>query len=75
MRFEPFHHLYQMIGRLKPGVTVEQTKSAVAVLGAQVEEAYPLARRSAGGKWGAIARTLDEARIDPTLRRSARRAF
>jgi putative ABC transport system permease protein len=62
---ERWDHSYQMIGRLKPGVTVEQAKSAVAVLGAQVDEAHPDTR-----PWGAAARTMNEARIDPTRRRS-----
>jgi putative ABC transport system permease protein len=68
---ERWAHSYQMIGRLKPGVTVDQAKSAVAVLGAQVDQAHPNARRAPGAKsWGAAARTLNEARIDPTRRRS-----
>jgi putative ABC transport system permease protein len=47
---ERWAHSYQMIGRLKPGVTVEQAKSAVTVLGAQVEEAHPDTRPAPGAR-------------------------
>jgi putative ABC transport system permease protein len=61
-------HSYELIARLKPGISTEQAKSAVTVLGRVVDEAHPFPISE--GKWGAKARTLSEARIDPTLRRS-----
>ena len=68
---ERWNHSYQMIGRLKPGTSVEQARSAVVVLGARISDAHPDTRPAPGAKpWGAAARTLNEARIDPTLRRS-----
>jgi len=68
---ERWMHSYQMVGRLKPDMSVEQARSAVEVLGAQVNEAHPDRFPAPGAKpWGAVARTLDEARIDPALRRS-----
>ena len=56
-----------MIARLKPGVTVEQAKSAVVVLGRQVDEAHPDLHFK---EWGAIAHTLNETRVDPVVRKS-----
>jgi len=68
---ERWMHSYQMVGRLKPDMSVEQARSAVEVLGARVNEAHPDRFPAPGAKpWGAVARTLDEARIDPALRRS-----
>ena len=63
----PQSHSWSMVARLKPGVTVEQAKTGVKVLGPRIDEAYPM--RNAPG-WGAKARTLDEARMDPALRKS-----
>lgn len=61
-------HSYELIARLKPGISAGQAKSAVTVLGQVIDEAHPLPFME--GKWGAKARTLSEARIDPALRRS-----
>jgi putative ABC transport system permease protein len=60
-------HSWEMIARLKPGVTAGQAKSAVTLLGAQIDRAHAM-RNSAA--WGAKARTLDEARLDPAVRKS-----
>jgi putative ABC transport system permease protein len=60
-------HSYELIARLKPGVSHEQAKSAVAVVGVQVDQAHP--DRIFKG-WGAKARTLDEARTEPAIRKS-----
>jgi hypothetical protein len=60
-------HSWDQVAALKPGVGIEQAKSAVALLGSRIEEAHPdpVIKGS-----GAKARTLNEARIDPILRRS-----
>jgi putative ABC transport system permease protein len=60
-------HSWYMIARLKPGETVEHAKSIVKQLGPRVDAAFP--REDAAG-WGAKARTLAEAQIDPIIRRS-----
>ena len=60
-------HSWQLVARLKPGITVEQARSAVAVLGPMIEKAYPM-RTSSG--WGAKARTLEETRFEPDIRNS-----
>jgi len=60
-------HSWNQVARLKPGVSVEQAKNAMAALGARVEDAHP---DSLGRRMGSNARTLAEARIDPALRKS-----
>jgi putative ABC transport system permease protein len=66
-RNQRWSHSYDLIARLKPGVSAQQARSAVMVLGHVIDEAHPF---PFGGKWGARARSLGEARIDPALRRS-----
>jgi len=68
----PFWHYYQLIARLKPGVSEAQAKSAVVLLGQRVDEAHPNPRKAGAALMGAgaMARTLDEARIDPAIRKS-----
>mgnify|MGYP001059968130 CR=1 FL=1 len=61
-------HSYDLVARLKPGVTAAQAKSEVERLGPRIDEAHPSPFPSA--PWGAKARTLDEARTDPALRTS-----
>jgi putative ABC transport system permease protein len=60
-------HSWELVARLKPGVSVAQAESAVTQLGAAVDRAIPDPRRSG---WGAKARTLEETRLEPTLRKS-----
>jgi putative ABC transport system permease protein len=61
------NHSWEMIARLKPGANADQARGAVALLGPRIAEAHP-ARNSKG--WGAKARTLSEARLDPAIRKS-----
>ncbi len=61
-------HSWSQVARLKPGVTIEQAKSAVALLGPRIEEAWPMGSFITG--WGAKARTLEETRIEPAIRKS-----
>lgn len=65
---EAWDHEFTMIGRLAPGVTAERARSEVALLGPRVNAAFPSFGAAAG--WGAIARPLDGARVDPVVRRS-----
>ena len=60
-------HQFEMIARLRPGVTGGQAKDAVRVAGQLVDERH---RDSDGGRWGAAAYTISERRVDPALRRS-----
>ena len=67
--FQPdnaFSHEFWMVARLKPGVSVEQAKAAVGVLGKRVNATYV----ERGGEWGAKAWSLDQRRVDPMMRRS-----
>ena len=60
-------HSWEMIARLKPGVGVNQARGAVALLGPAIEQAHPMRNQAS---WGAKARTLSEARLDPAIRKS-----
>jgi len=60
-------HSYDLVARLKPGASEAQAASAVAVLGPRIDEAHSDPRFKG---WGAKARSLGEARIDPVIRRS-----
>jgi predicted permease len=61
-----------MVGRLNPEVSESQAKSAVALLGRRVDETHPGPQKAGAALagMGAKARTLDEARIDPAIRKS-----
>jgi hypothetical protein len=52
---QPFSHSYQMVARRKAGITIEQAKAAVAVLGKRIVEAEGVfsAKRivRTGGRW------------------------
>ena len=66
---EPWSHSYELIARLKPGVSPVAARAAVTRLGAIVADAYthPAIK---GERWGALARELDRTRVDPVVRRS-----
>ena len=66
---EAWSHSYELIGRMKPGVTPEAAKAAVQQLGAIVDRAYPHPEVK-NERWGAIGRELDRTRVDPVIRRS-----
>src|SRR4029450_9281380 len=66
---EPWSHGYDMIARLKPGVTPNGAKVVVRQLGDVVAHAYPEPDMKTW-RWGAIARELDGTRVDPVVRRS-----
>jgi predicted permease len=61
-------HSFEQVARLKPGVSVARAKAEVASLGPRIDEAFPGPAFAKG--WGAKARTLDEARVDPLIRTS-----
>jgi predicted permease len=66
---EPWSHGYDLIARLRPGVTIEGAKAAVRQLGGVVADAYPHPQVK-NERWGAIAKELDRTRVDPLVRRS-----
>ena len=55
-----------VIARLKDGVSLEQANAELAA----VAGALPIQQNAEGGKWGAVAQTIGQARVEPTLRRS-----
>ncbi len=65
---ERWSHSFLMVARLKSGVSAAQAKSATTVIGRQVDAAHPFPMGN--GKWGAIARTMSEARIEQPIRQS-----
>ena len=66
---EPWSHGWEVVARLKPGVSVAQARAAVAQAGAVVDRTYP-DRGERPAPHGAIARELDAIRVDPAVRRS-----
>jgi len=66
---EPWSHAYELVARLKPGVSPAGAKAAVQQLGSVVDRAYPNPNIQ-NAHWGAIGRELDRTRVDPIVRRS-----
>jgi putative ABC transport system permease protein len=62
-------HSYYAVARRKPGVSAEQARDAVTVLGSRVDAAIPDPRGVS--KYGATAISLHDSRVDPLIRRSA----
>ncbi|HKQ97928.1 MAG TPA: ABC transporter permease, partial [Candidatus Polarisedimenticolia bacterium] len=56
--------IFDAVGRLKPGVTVEQAGADMRRIGAQLEQEYPIPN---GARSGAVLPVL-EARINPNIR-------
>jgi putative ABC transport system permease protein len=65
----PHSHSYYMVARRKAGVSEAQAQSAVTLLGQRVDAAIPDNR--IGFHMGAIGVPLDDARVDPLIRRTA----
>jgi putative ABC transport system permease protein len=65
---EPFSHSYRQLARRRPGTTIEQADSAIRVLGAQIDAAFPVAATAAPSAVSAVP--LNQERIDPLLRRA-----
>jgi putative ABC transport system permease protein len=55
-----------VIARLKDGTSLEQANAELA----GASNGFPIQQSAEGGKWGAIAQTIGQARVEPTLRRS-----
>jgi putative ABC transport system permease protein len=63
----PYNHAFAAVARLADGVSPERATATVATLGARVDAAYP-DQNGAGWHWGATAKPLDAARVDPRVR-------
>jgi len=55
-----------VLARLKDGVSIVQANAELAAVSA----GFSIQQNAEGGKWGAIAQTIGQARVEPTLRRS-----
>jgi len=66
---EKWSHSYYAVARRQAGVSEEQARSAVTLLGQRIDEAIP--DPQAVSKYGAVAISLQDARVDPLIRRSA----
>ena len=66
---DPDNHMYRVVGRLRPGVTVEQAKAVMAHVGAQVDAQFPTPPSFGVLHLGATTRPLDALRVDTRFRR------
>ena len=68
---ERWSHWLELVGRLKPEVTVSQARAEAEVLGGVVDAAHK-SPHEAGPEpaWGATARPLEASRVDPAIGRS-----
>ena len=69
--FEPdeaWDHEFNMVARLRPGITIERAQSETRVLGGRANSSY-MTKEPAPG-WAASAKPLDRTRVDPVVRRS-----
>lgn len=66
---QAWSHSFEVVGRLRPGVTPERAQAEVRRLGAVVDAAVPHPA-VASEHWGAAAQQLDALRVDPLVRRS-----
>lgn len=62
-------HSYWLVARLKPNISAAEAAAEVRQLGSRVDAAYP-APPMWGTHWGAVAKSLDQGRVDPRVRRS-----
>ena len=66
---EAWSHSYELVARVRPGVSPAAAKVAVQQLGTVVDRAFPNPQMKTD-HWGAIGRELDRTRVDPIVRRS-----
>lgn len=65
------NHWLRSVGRLKPGVTLEQAQTAMTAIDAQLTELSPFWKQD----WGVAVEPYDKRLVDDTLRRSIQVAF
>jgi len=65
--YGPYDHSFAAVARLADGVTAEQAAAVVGTLGSRIDAAYP-DPNSPSWHWGATAKPLDQARVDPRIR-------
>jgi putative ABC transport system permease protein len=64
-----WNHMYRVVGRLRPDVSLERAKTVMAQLGTQVDTRFPVPPRVGALHLGATVRPLDALRVDPRIRR------
>ena len=67
---QAYNHSYYMVVRRKSGISEERAMNDVTLIGQRIDAALP-DRRQQQKKNGAIAVSIDNARVDPLIRRSA----
>ena len=67
---QPYNHSYYLVARRKAGISEQRAMNDVGLIGQRVDTALPDPRQPQS-KRGAIAISLDNARVDPLIRRSA----
>ncbi len=61
-------HSWEVIARLKPGVSMQMAQTSAIVLGRQVEAAHPSPEPRS--RWGARAASLESVRVEPEVRKA-----
>jgi putative ABC transport system permease protein len=67
---QPYNHSYYLVARRKSGIPEERAMNDVALIGQRIDAELPDTRQPQN-KRGAIAVSLDNARVDPLIRQSA----
>ncbi|MEP7382659.1 MAG: ABC transporter permease [Gemmatimonadota bacterium] len=67
---ERWNHFFDVIGRLRDGVTPASAMQEMVTLGRVIDAAHPSPERGSHDTWGAAAKSLREARRDPTMSRA-----
>jgi predicted permease len=67
---DAWNHRYLVLGRLRPGVSVERARAAMQELGTMVDARFPAPPSLPGLHLGATAHPLDAARVNGDMRRT-----
>ena len=65
----PYNHTFEAIGRLAPGASLGQARTAIGRVGTAVDAIYPSAR-ARDQRWSATADHLDDFRVTGRVRRT-----
>jgi putative ABC transport system permease protein len=66
----PNDHWFQIIARLKDGVTLAQAQADMQRISAQIEQKYPSPKDSSAGNTVPMLESLQAAKVDPALKTS-----
>ena len=65
---EAFSHSYRVVARRAPNVSITEAQAEVRLLGERIDQQY--ADNLTTARWGAVAISLNDQRVDPLVRRS-----